>query len=271
MKRASRSEWDFSSVVNSELFGCRFYEYARESEKIRKLTEPIDAPEPTIEEHQRNKVIYETVGADSSRHDAASHLAAAICRLPEIEGWPDIPWQKLPSSVRELAVDWLPQFHPEPPVRAMTLRELRDALVSNGISEIGKIERENYPNPVEIQSFASMLHLDWVGYSDSELIDALRCWIAKNRPAESPEPPRRGRGEGKSSDVLAHLRRLGIFRIMKICELSSLDEDWPEAAEWVLDQYNPGETEAASIEAFGDRISRDKKKAEMHLSKLFPL
>ena len=260
MKKLKRSEWDFSKVEDSELAACQFFEYARESDRIRKL-----AADPNRE--RRFKRVHEAVGWNSlyDVYDAKVHLAQKISRLPDIEGWPDTPWQSLLKRDREDVAEWLPKLRTHQAVRLITRWELEQLIVLQRSEDREHGTQADKNDEVRAQPFAAALHLNWNEYTDEELKDAVGQWIKENRPKKISNPPK-PRSLVRKGNYFDRVRQtmqwLGVMRLRHQYTMRSM----PTTARKFIYTLHPPQSVEAGLERFRTQVDPEN---EDHLTKAF--
>lgn len=193
-----------------------------------------------------------------------------------------ISWQRIPKDIRTHISQSISQshvFHPLVEAQVLHLESLwlahRDPLASarakseeDGgdsamFAELDRvcplpIDDEN-SNPSKGQVTIAF-DIDFARFSDSQIVDSLRAWIAENRPVDCRTPKRvlfdtpiRGK---KHSEFTVALDRLGLMRLLHWYPPKKLQDEWPSA--WMLFGHKE------------ESFRREIREAEKYFRELFP-
>lgn len=211
MKKANSkldpAEWDFSGVPEEELHAGVLWEYARESAWIRAVREQwLDSERerrgggkmsekyPELSSDLllvllHSRTVFDCItGGGSKGYNLSSSLAT--------------PWQKLPLNQRN---EWAkilgaPKSEPENAPFARVLFGEDCFMPERG----GGVETDAF-------------RINWRGFTNREIVESFRQWVKANRPADVPEPGRKG---DKTADRRAWLQWLGAMRALKSCSFA---------------------------------------------------
>ena len=240
-KRLAHEEWDFRNVSDEELFACNYWEYARESARIRAFYQPdpsdfFPAPpmQPEIRTPDGRVFMKEHPQLDRTRMQFVEKIWEYAFPLrithekalqngvtPEILGH---TWQSLPSSVRrEVVKELAPYFTVMPDLIFPPFNRCSD-LRDIGLDDEGYRCAE-FDRDLGIERFRA--EIDWAPFTDSQIVGAFRIWVKKNRP------PGLGRandkGARKAASFSSNLAWLGIMRLMNFHPYTRIDAVMPDA------------------------------------------
>ena len=235
-------EWDFRSVPDKELYCCQWWEYARESARIRAFFQPGDSdffPSPGIQPELRAMDGTLMVPARRRMVDPIRMQFAQQLReytLPVIQtverlrasGVRDeifgCSWQRLAEEVRLGVVeDMAPYFAKMPWLTFLPFNRCSDQ------RDLG-IADENYrcakfDPQTGIERFR--VEISWGEFTDWQIVEAFRRWVTENRPRGVGRTDDRGKRKGGGLE--ARLKSLGALRLMNAHPFTSLCKEYPEA------------------------------------------
>jgi hypothetical protein len=230
-------DWNFERVPEDELVACCYWEYARESARIRAAFDPEDkifftnpAPayllSPTGQRLKTESVI-NTVRArftDRIREQALPVLETFHRAITEVSRPFDLPWLTLSLSVREAVIVALaPYFAEKPGLTFLPFNrcsDLHDVGVAGEAYRCAEFDAELGIERLRVQ-------IDWGGFTDAQIVAAFKAWTAENRRAGIGFPDHRGRRKKKGyGDYLAWL---GIMHLMNRHSFTSIEREFPDA------------------------------------------
>jgi hypothetical protein len=200
--RLPPAEWDFRALIHKnptleqrqELCAAVRYEYARESESLRKLADEFaELPDEDLE--QKATLSYPKRGEFS----LFTALPFWNCVLwPRF--FPRIPWLCIPPEER--------------------LRRVRSYVKANRLWCL-TINELDEPTELELpkrgrRKFIDMkenliVSIDWAAANNDEIVCAFEKWVRNSRPQDIPEP----RGDASRQNVrAAFLTRLAVTRLL---------------------------------------------------------
>jgi hypothetical protein len=235
-------EWDFRAVPDDELLPCAYWEYARESARIRAsfMKEASDFfPAPDIQSEIRTpdgrvfmkarrrlveplrmrfaeRILRYAVPIRTTFEKATS---AAVS--PEAL---DHPWQNLPEIVRRETVQELAPYFAEKP--ALTFlpfnrcSDLRDIGLADDDYRCAERDSEAGIERLRVQ-------IDWAEFTDAQIVEAFRIWVKENRPRGFGRAD--DRGKRKTRGYGNYLTWLGILRLMHCHPYTSIGTTMPKA------------------------------------------
>ena len=249
-----REDWDFYSVPADELYACQWWEYARESARIRAFYQPEDSdffPSPGIEPEVRR--LDGTVMIEARRR-LLDPIRMQFVRLLWEYALPvkrtmerahesgiksdalDCPWQFLPAEVRRGVVeDLAPYFAKMPGLTFLPFNrcsDLRDLGIAGEDYRCARFDRKTGIEWLRAE-------IDWAEFSDWQIVEAFRRWVKENRPRGVGRADDRGRHKG--AGLYAQLKCVGILRLMNAIPFTSIrtrhpdtwkryrSMDWPRA------------------------------------------
>ncbi len=237
MKTLSELDWNFDKVPDNELVACCYWEYARESARVRAAFEPDDKvffPNPTP-----NYVISPggvRMKTGSVLNTARSRFVAQIreVALPvlvtvhhaidEVPSLFDLPWQELSAVVRQAVIAELaPYFAEKPGLTFLPFNRCsdhRDIGLADGNYRCATFDAELGVEYLRVE-------IDWRGFTDAQIIAAFKVWLAENRPAGVGVASRRG--VRKQKGYRDYLAWLGMMRLMSVCPFTSIEKEMPNA------------------------------------------
>jgi hypothetical protein len=257
-----REEWDFRQVPDDELEPCLWWEYARESARVRAYYQPADSdffpcpgmhPEVRgrdgriIQPARRRMIDPERMHFTMAMLDWAFPVGQTMQRTHEagIEATAalDLPWVRLPETVRRTVVEDLAPYRAKKP--AMTYlpfnrcSDLRDLGIADKDYRCAQFDAMHGIERLRVQ-------IDWGQFTDSQIIAAFRCWVDENRPLGVGVKNERGRRKGKG--LAAYLKALGIMRLMNATTLHRIEREHPEiwkaygSMDWPRARKDAGDT-----------------------------
>lgn len=236
------AEWDFRAVPDDELYPCQWWEYARESARIRAFYRPEDSdffPSPGSDPELRDlhgnlihparrrvvnparmqflKLLREHALSVNATVDHAHRAGLEQAPL-------DQPWQRLPLGVRRAVVEELaPYFAKMPWLTFLPFNrcsDLRDTGLAGDDYRCAEFDRET-----GIERFRA--EIDWAGFTDWQIVEAFRRWVKENRPRGVGRADDRGRRKGAGLE--APLKAIGILRLLNTCPFTRIRERLPAA------------------------------------------
>jgi hypothetical protein len=238
----AREEWDFRDVPDDELLACNYWEYARESARIRAFYQPDPSdffPAPPmqpeiraadgsifIKEHRqlldRPRMQFGQYVWEYALPLRLTHEKAREAGLP-----PEIlshPWQNLPSPLRRAVVAELaPYFAPHPELAFLPFNRCSD------LRDIG-LAREGYRCAEMDKEFGIerlRVEIDWAQFTDAQITRAFRIWIKENRPKGLGR--KNEKGVRKAAGLSSNLAWLAIMRLMNFHSYMNLGAVMPDA------------------------------------------
>jgi hypothetical protein len=252
----SERDWDFSTVPDSEVVACCFWEHARESIFIRKTVQDLK----DVEARKGSRKTLIRANRDLTRFYSVGTPAHLVCHLKFPE-----PWQSLPNSERARLGK---SFKAEIPVagRIPPFRATGDYSISNEIfglakrvherrlaiyyrlsqidqgtadpreaNELRKELAETPPFPIlrgegGVDSF--LTQVNWQDFTDKEIVAAFNRWVTENRPIAEDTRKLVGRRDDKGrklNDWRAILDRLSIMRLLHHSTVREMPTKVPKA------------------------------------------
>jgi hypothetical protein len=233
----SRKEWDFDNVPDDELVACCYWEYARESARIRAAFERDDNvffpnPIPTYTESPagyrlKTGSVINTARArflDQIREKSLPVMETVHHAINEVPSPFNVPWLELSAVVRQAVIGELaPYFAEKPGLTFLPFNRCSDH------RDLGLAD-ENY----RCATFDAGLgieylrvQIDWAGFTDAQIVAAFKVWLAENRPPGVGVTNRKGIRKQKGyHDYLAWL---GILRLMNAYPFTSIEREMPKA------------------------------------------
>lgn len=238
----AREEWDFRIVPDDELLACNYWEYARESARIRAFYLPgpsdffpappmqpeIKTPDGRIFIKAHRQLIDRPRMAFSEQIwefalpvRLTSQKAREAGVAPEILNY---PWQKLPPLVRRAVVEELaPYFAPHPALTFLPFNrcsDLRDIGIADEDYRCAEMDRE-----LGIERFRA--EIDWAQFTDAQITRAFRIWIKENRPKGLGR--KNDKGVRKAAGLSSNLTWLAIMRLMNFHPYMKIGDVMPDA------------------------------------------
>lgn len=235
------SEWDFSALTarqcsndgeRAELRAAIYYEYARESDSIRKLVEEYAALPKKLRlrlEKFTTSLLAESAdwGGSVSRRLALMHFIPFKNCILWPEFFPQTPWLKIPSPMRAARVAQFVKAHPpgyllqinehdprvvfERPAQTVQLRTRR-------LSKAKALEMKSSKSTERWRFFSGgvehlLVSVNWSLGNNSEIAARFHEWLNDQRPANYPEP----RTDASRENVTAALlERLKVMRLLSV-------------------------------------------------------
>lgn len=262
----AREEWDFRSVTDDELLACNYWEYARESARIRAFYQPKASdvfPAPPMQPEIRTPDGRVFIKAHRSPIDGtrlqfseqiweyALPIRITVQKAGEAGVSPEIlshPWQSLPSSARRAVVGELaPYFAAHPALTFLPFNrcsDLRDSGLADKDYRCAELDRE-----LGIERFRA--EIDWAQFTDVQIIRAFRIWINENRPKGFGRANEKGTRKG--AGLSSNLSWLAIMRLMNFHPYTRIGTVLPDAERFYRSADWP----------------RSRKKAERFFHELF--
>lgn len=198
------SEWNFRPLIHKnptqaqreELRAAILYEYARESDSIRRLASAygkLPGPQATA----------------ADLLDANPEALSDFTLIPfwNCIFWPDYfpekPWLEIPPQKRTQRVQTFVKWQQE------TLLKI------NEWDELAPYETPKRGGRCIVGGGENLiLWLNWASANNSEIVDAFASWVRASRPKNYPEP----RGDASRENVTAALlTRLAVMRLLHHC------------------------------------------------------
>ena len=252
-----RIEWDFSGVPDSELLGCLYYEYARESAYIvdvytrchESMQEGKGDPDGTLNrELVRMQSIhpYEDVFISGFTHPRPNEPQGERHEFapPLTSCFPD-PWQTIGEDERKYRANIHQWYEDLAPIERAHWSDAKDILEQAeywkahvfdyekryGVSRAEACKACDLPETPRSSFYRNgeilLLTIRWELYTNDQLVAVFREWVKTNRPKGQPPPDYRGR---KPKDTRAALKRLGIMRLLHTYTVAEIPRLCPEAA-----------------------------------------
>jgi hypothetical protein len=237
MKTLSVLDWNFDNVPDNELVACCYWEYARESARIRAafdLEEKVFFPDliPTY-----------AVSSTGARLKTGSVINTAKARfidkiheqaLPVLETFRrvineiprpfDVPWLELSVVVRQAVTDELaPYFEEKSTLTFLPFNRCSDQ------RDIGLADEHYRCATFDMKLGIEYLRvqIDWGGFTDAQIVTAFKAWLVDNRPAGVGVADRRG--QRKQKGYRDYLAWLGMMRLMSVCSFTRIEKEIPKA------------------------------------------
>jgi hypothetical protein len=197
------TEWDFRSLIHEEptvlqrqeLHAAIRYEYARESDAIRKLGEGFAELSDDQLEQSRTLMF-----PKPRRLRLFTAFPFWNCIFwPRF--FPRVPWLEILQEERSERVKDYVAAHPPKP-----------SLEINEVDNFADWELPLKRGRIRIGTGENLIvSIDWSAANNSEILASFRHWLRDSRPGEIPEP----RGDASRQNVAAaHLTRLGVMRLL---------------------------------------------------------
>jgi hypothetical protein len=256
-----REDWDFCSVPDNEVYACQWWEYARESARIRAFYNPAGsdffqsvgmAPErqrpnrtTKIEAHrhlvdpirvQFARFLREyALPVNQTMQRAREHGIAAEAL--------DYPWQCLPSDLRRAVLEDLAPYSTKMPCLTFLpfnrCSDLRDLGIADEDYRCAQLDQQT-----GIERFRAQV--EWAEFTDSQIVEAFRVWVKENRPLGVGHSDQRGKRNSGGLD--ARLHWVGILRLMSAIPFTRAQTLRPDAwkryrtMDWPRARQNAGRT-----------------------------
>src|SRR5205809_4012675 len=202
-----RDEWDFRDVVPDEVLPCAYWEYARESARIRAYYSREDSeffPGPDIQPEIRRadgtlflrarrpiadplrmrftEQIWSYALPLKTVHDKAFADGVGEDRL-------GYSWQQLPEAVRQAVVSELaPYFAEHPSLTFLPFNrcsDLRDINIADEDYRCAELDIETGIERLRVE-------ISWADFTDKQILRAFKIWLKENRPRDFGRADRRG-------------------------------------------------------------------------------
>lgn len=257
MKTLSELEWNFDKVPDAELVACCYWEYARESARIRaafEQDEKVFFPNPittysTSPEGVRLKTgsainIARARFIDQIREVALPVLETFRHAMNEVPQPFDVPWLKLSAVVRQAVITELaPYFADKPGLTFLPFNRCSDH------HDIGLADEQYRCATFDAESGVEYLRvqINWGGFTDAQIIAAFKVWLKENRRDGVGLASRRG--VRKQKGYRDYLAWLGIMCLMNAHPFTSIktakpdawscyrSADWPRSRKKVSDVF----------------------------------
>src|SRR5438552_8449246 len=237
----ARVDWDFNAVLGDELLACCYWEYARESARIRAFCSPKDSdffPAPEVQPEIKGpdgivlmKARRRLVNPARARF-AKSMLMYALpvkLMLDRVFGTKVDPfeeaWVNLQPLFRKAVVEALePYFAEKPSLTYLPFNrcsDMRDVGLADDAYRCAEFDKDLGMERLRVQ-------IDWGGFNDAQIVAAFKAWVIENRPLGVGIADERGRRKKKGYSV--YLAWLGIMRLMNAYPHTSMGLYCPEAA-----------------------------------------
>lgn len=237
-----RDDWDFDAVPEDERFPCTYWEYARESARIRAFFAAGDSeffPVPPMQPEIRSPDRTVLMPARRSQIDpprmrfAENIWTYALPLRATAEKARDAgltgdhlhyPWQQLPLPVRRaVVVELAPYFAEHPALTYLPFHrcsDLRDIHLADEQYRCAELDVETGIERLRVE-------ISWGDFTDKQIIRAFRIWLKENRPRGFGQADRRGKR--KSAGFGSYLVWLGILRLMHFHPFTSISHEMREA------------------------------------------
>ena len=210
----SEKDWNFRPLIHEsptdeqrwELKAATCYEYARESDSIRKLAAEYAALPDDLRCEAEEKFSLTPIHA----HPCARHVSPSLVYMDTIPFWncilwpeffPETAWMEIARSVRKARVQRYREANAPKPLVRINKFDVKDGWrvpTRNGRSITGSVG-------------TLVLEVDWAAGNNSDIVAALAPLIGKMRPRTIPEP----RGDNSRDNVSAgFLTRLAVMRLL---------------------------------------------------------
>ncbi len=233
----TQADWNFDHVPEDELFCCCWWEYARESARIRAAYDPDDQnffPDP-----KRCEIVSPSgqrlptgTAFNTARAGFISQLREYalpvffVCNQARRIGLLqplNHPWASLPDSVRRGAMGEMTPYLAEQPVLTFLpfnrCSDLRDLGLAEAAYRCAEFDAELGVERLRVE-------IDWAGFTDPQIVQAFKSWVAENRPPGVGTSGKRGTRKGKGfRDYLAWL---GMLRLMHVWPYTSIERESPQ-------------------------------------------
>ena len=258
----ARVDWDFNAVLGDELLACCYWEYARESARIRAFCSPKDSdffPAPEVQPEIKGpdgivlmKARRRLVNPARARF-AKSMLMYALpvkLMLDRVFGTKVDPfekaWVNLQPLFRKAVVEALePYFAEKPSLTYLPFNrcsDLRDIGLADEDYRCAEFDAETGIERLRVQ-------VAWADFDTNQIVAAFRAWALENRP---PGVGRENdKGKRKRKGLLTHLAWLGMMRLTNAYPHTSMTACCPEAATFYGENNWPRSRKKA------DRVFRD--------------
>jgi hypothetical protein len=203
-KDLDRNEWYFGECPTDEVDYCWTYEYARESEILRKLVMEWrqNAKGNKLEDYQAlpDEIATEPLG---------------LCVYPFFPCWPNTPYLSIAPKTRK---EWLNRLGMPLPESYFTGGPTYEIQARNWSKESTRSMLERFAEGRSL-SFRHgsiqyvVFNLDW-NLHDKELATLFLHWLKQNRPKDAKAFEMRGRGNPVRQGQ-AKLKDLSIFRVLR--------------------------------------------------------
>jgi hypothetical protein len=262
----TRCEWDFRQVADEELLLCCYWEFGRESARIRAVYDPNDEaffPMPKANPSQdtdgqlgrrplktvsvmnvERMRFFEALWSEALPMKVILDLVAGKLEQPF-----DHPWLLLPDSARKAAVEEVaPYFADKPALTYLPFNRCSD------MRDLGMADEEYCCAEFDAELGIERLRvqIDWAGFTDAQIVAAFQTWVSENRLHNIGRADDRGKRKGKG--LRGCLEWLAIMRVMHYHPFTSVRERLSEA--WQL--YHSADW------------PRSRKRAEQYFRELFP-
>ena len=225
-------DWNFDSVPDSELMGCCYWEYARESTFIREVRRRsleawrtgghwdggLNTDLITLQSIEYAAEVF--LRGFSFEPDVAYQIAdpkAPHYRHPEappITGSFPQPWQSLAAAERACRA----RIRTDREAIPLVPFKRGYAFFAEDIARWYKNRRasaaegeEIHPSLFSAGAEIGVVEIQWGAFTNDELVNGFRKWVKANRPQQFPKPSGRGH---KPGDWRAKLTRLAVMRLL---------------------------------------------------------
>ncbi|MGD1089820.1 MAG: hypothetical protein ABR955_14030 [Verrucomicrobiota bacterium] len=242
-------------VPVNELVACCYWEYARESARIRAAFEPDEKvffpdPIPTYTTSPggvrlKTGSVLNTARAqfiDQIHEKALPVLKTVHLAANEVPHPFDVPWLELSAVVRQAAVKELePYFADKPALTYLPFNRCSDH------HDIGIADADYRCAAFDAEFGIEYLRvqIDWRGFTDAQIIEAFKTWLVENRRVGVADR----RGVRKQKGYGDNLAWLGIMRLMNAYPFTGIEKikpdawlryktaDWPRARKKAFDVF----------------------------------
>jgi hypothetical protein len=194
-----RNEWDFEKCPADEIDYCWTYEYARESELLRKLIMKWrrGAKEDKVEDYR------------ALAHELIAN-PYGVCAYPFFPCWPNKPYLSIDPKIRkkwldQLGMPWDPADDENYKIQA------RYGSKESTLSMLEKFARARSLSFRNGSLQFVVFSIDW-DLHDKELATKFLLWLKQNRPRDIEALEMRGRGNPARKGQ-ANLKYLSVYRL----------------------------------------------------------
>ncbi|MGB7748782.1 MAG: hypothetical protein WBN75_16020 [Verrucomicrobiia bacterium] len=235
-------DWNFDNVPDDELAVCRLWEYARESETIRKIwQQSVSAAfDNTMPKEKRDAIrkefyqLFNGLGRASILFQAGIYGFGGKNQYENFHSPFPQPWQELSKEQRHILMEtaaWNVRYDCPTPgfmrahhayIHALaklyhpkSMKEVFGRDGGIGVTEFyhaGKKLRAICPNLMCAGGTEILLvEIEWGEFTNEELVKDFAQWLKENEPEGVQRPDRRGH---KNRDMRVALDRLGMMRLL---------------------------------------------------------
>ncbi len=240
MLLVAKLDWNFDNVPDDELLACCYWEYARESARIRAFCSPTDsdffpAPEMYLEirrpdgsafmKARRSLINPARMRFAENLRTYALPVRLTLQRVRTTSDPLEKAWLKLSPSLRlEVVQELQPYFAEKPALTYLPFNrcsDMRDIGLAGENYRCAKLNMET-----GIEWFRA--EIDWGDFTDKQIVAAFRTWVSENRPQGLGRGNEKGKRKRKG--LLSQLAWLGMMRLMNAYPYTSMATCCSEAA-----------------------------------------